>query len=83
MNFFRDKNGMGFEYAYMYPGMNKVMQAAGRVIRSESDQGVVLLIDERFGSNRYTSMFPTEWVHHNRVSNPGELGKILENFWCR
>ncbi len=83
MDFFKNKNSMGFEYAYMYPGMNKVMQAAGRVIRSELDRGVVLLIDERFGSNRYTSMFPQEWLHNNRVKNPEELGQILGAFWDR
>jgi len=83
MDFFMKKNSMGFEYAYMYPGMNKVMQAAGRVIRSESDRGVVLLIDGRFGSGRYTSMFPKEWLYNNRVKSPEELGWILEEFWNR
>ncbi|HYF83940.1 MAG TPA: ATP-dependent DNA helicase [Clostridia bacterium] len=81
MDFFKNKNSAGFEYAYMYPGMNKVMQAAGRVIRSELDRGAVLLIDERFGSNRYTSMFPQEWLHNNRVKSPEELGLILGKFW--
>jgi Rad3-related DNA helicase len=74
---------MGFEYAYMYPGMNKVMQAAGRVIRSESDRGVVLLIDERFDSRRYTCMFPQEWLHNNRVKSRQELVQILEKFWSQ
>jgi len=81
MDFFKNKNNMGFEYAYMYPGMNKVMQAAGRVIRSEHDRGVVLLIDERFDSSRYNSMFPEEWLYNNRVNSPLELGRILEKFW--
>jgi len=81
MDFFKDKNDMGFEYAYMYPGMNKVMQAAGRVIRSENDSGVVLLVDERFGSRRYTDMFPEEWQHNKRVKSTRELGKLLETFW--
>jgi DNA excision repair protein ERCC-2 len=83
MDFFKNKSSAGFEYAYMYPGMNKVMQAAGRVIRSELDRGAVLLIDERFGSNRYSSMFPQEWLHNNRVKNTEELGQILGNFWGR
>jgi DNA excision repair protein ERCC-2 len=81
MDYFKNKNNKGFEYAYMYPGMNKVMQAAGRVIRSERDRGVVLLIDERFGSSRYTGMFPEEWMHNKRVNNPAELESILEAFW--
>lgn len=83
MNYFAEKNNSGFEYAYMYPGMNKVMQAAGRVIRSEADRGVVLLIDERFGSSRYLSMFPPEWLHNKRVKSPEELGRILKEFWGR
>ncbi len=83
MEFFKKKNNMGFEYAYMYPGMNKVMQAAGRVIRSESDRGVVLLIDERFCSSRYTGIFPREWLHNNNVESHEELRRILEEFWSR
>ncbi|MDD4503808.1 MAG: ATP-dependent DNA helicase [Clostridiaceae bacterium] len=83
MEFFKHKNSMGFEYAYMYPGMNKVMQAAGRVIRSESDRGVVLLIDERFVSRRYTCIFPQEWLYNNRVKSHQELMRILEKFWSR
>ena len=51
----------GFAYAYRYPGMNKVLQAAGRVIRTEEDLGVVLLLDDRFGTAEYTRMFPLEW----------------------
>lgn len=83
MDFFQNKNNMGFEYAYMYPGMNKVMQAAGRVIRSELDRGVVLLVDERFGSSRYSDMFPREWLYNNRVKSPQELERILDEFWSR
>lgn len=83
MEFFKNKNRMGFEYAYMYPGMNKVMQAAGRVIRSELDRGVVLLIDERFDSRRYTGMFPQEWLNNNRVKSQQELVQILEKFWSQ
>lgn len=83
MDFFKHKNGMGFEYAYMYPGMNRVMQAAGRVIRSESDRGAVLLVDERFMSSRYINIFPPEWQHNNRVKNCQELKRILVKFWNR
>jgi Rad3-related DNA helicase len=72
---------MGFEYAYMYPGMNKVLQASGRVIRSERDRGVVLLIDERFVTGRYSSMFPEEWLHNKREKSPGELKLLLDKFW--
>jgi Rad3-related DNA helicase len=59
---FYDKRGEdGFFYAYLCPGMNKVLQSAGRVIRTEEDSGVILLLDERFASSRYRRMFPTEW----------------------
>lgn len=59
---FFDKEGLpGFDYAYMYPGMNKVLQAAGRVIRTEEDRGIILLLDERFREKRCRDTFPREW----------------------
>ncbi|MFV3325968.1 ATP-dependent DNA helicase [Pseudomonas sp. NY15372] len=53
--------GAGFDYAYLYPGVRKVIQAAGRVIRGDQDQGVLLLIDERFAEPRVRQMFPGWW----------------------
>ena len=70
----------GFEYAYMYPGINRVLQAAGRVIRSETDRGVVVLIDERFDSARYRSLFPAHW-HPLPVENPQQIESSVNNFW--
>ncbi len=61
--------GRGFEYAYLYPGMSRVIQAAGRVIRTETDVGVVALVGDRFAQERYTSLFPRDWF----VRNPREL----------
>ena len=59
-----DKDGRdGYDYAYVYPGMNKVMQAVGRVIRTEDDKGRVVLIDDRFLSQKYLDMMPYEWQH--------------------
>ena len=59
---FYDKRGEdGFFYAYLCPGMNKVLQSAGRVIRTEEDKGIVLLLDSRFSSLSYRQMFPAEW----------------------
>lgn len=81
MNYFQVKNGMGYENAYMYPGMNKVLQASGRVIRSETDKGMVLLIDERFSKSDYKRLFPKHWEHNIRVKNPKELEFRLNNFW--
>ena len=73
----------GFEYAYLYPGLNRVLQAAGRVIRSEQDRGAVLLIDERFAAPRYTSLFPREW-QPIRVRDREAVQTVLRTFWdCR
>ncbi len=58
----------GFDYAYRYPGMNKVLQAAGRVIRTENDTGIAVLMDERFGTGQYRTLFPKEWVNIKSVS---------------
>ncbi|OPX43177.1 hypothetical protein CLHUN_29270 [Ruminiclostridium hungatei] len=81
MEYFQKKNGMGYENAYMFPGMNKVLQAAGRVIRSENDRGVVLLVDERFSQRNYRSLFPKHWEHGSNVRNNRELQKKLQQFW--
>ncbi len=67
-DFFQKKSGTGFEVAYRYPGMNRVMQAAGRVIRTEQDRGIVILIDERFMQPGYRKLFPREWSHFLVVS---------------
>jgi DNA excision repair protein ERCC-2 len=78
--YYDKKNNLGFEYSYVYPGMNKVMQAAGRLIRSETDKGVILLIDERFVYSSYQKLFPQEWFPNIRV-NTNTLSKILNDFW--
>lgn len=79
--YFQDKNDMGFEYAYIYPGMNKVLQAAGRVIRTENDRGVVLLIDERFSNYNYRGLFPDEWSHIKKVRDSKSIEKEVKYFW--
>ncbi len=71
----------GFAYAYRFPGMNKVLQAAGRVIRTEEDRGVVALLDERFLGRDYRQLFPREWSNHH-VCRVDDIGEILENFWA-
>ncbi len=72
----------GFDYAYRFPGMNKVLQSGGRVIRTMKDRGVILLMDDRFFQARYESLFPREWLPVNRV-RPGELTERLREFWGR
>lgn len=71
----------GFEFAYMYPGLNRVLQAAGRVIRSDTDRGAVLLIDTRFATQRYARLFPREW-QPARVKSPQQLVHELRQFWA-
>ena len=61
------KDRDGYDYSYVYPGMNKVMQAAGRVIRTEQDRGTLLLIDDRFTSNKYIDLMPYEWLHYKVI----------------
>jgi len=80
-DYFNNKNGMGYEYAYMYPGMNKVLQAAGRVIRSEGDTGAVLLIDERYNHRNYVKLFPKHWHHAKNIKDQKSLENKLESFW--
>lgn len=70
----------GFDYAYRYPGMNKVLQAGGRVIRTESDIGVVVLLDERFLQGSYQRMFPVEWSNME-ITNLSDIEVKLKNFW--
>ena len=70
----------GFDYAYRYPGMNKVQQAAGRVIRTAEDKGVIVLLDERFLQRANLSLFPREWSHY-QVVNEMSLEEALKKFW--
>jgi DNA excision repair protein ERCC-2 len=65
----------------MYPGMNKVLQAAGRVIRSEEDKGVVVLLDDRFLNEGYQNLFPREWLQNIKVKSLKELKGSLSKFW--
>lgn len=70
----------GFAYAYRYPGMNKALQAAGRVIRTEEDKGVVALLDERYLGRDYLSLFPREWSDYERCLVT-DAAECLETFW--
>ncbi len=76
-----DEDGLdGFDYAYRYPGMNKVFQAAGRVIRTADDVGVVALLDERFLQTRNKQLFPREW-HGYKSCNRDGIGRLAAQFW--
>lgn len=80
-DYYNETIGQGFDYAYQLPGMNKVLQAVGRVIRGESDRGVVLLIDERFSASRYRTLFPAHWNHAKIVKNTKEITEQVTEFW--
>ncbi len=71
----------GREFAYLYPGMNRVLQAAGRVIRSEQDRGVLVLIDDRFRLPLYRRMLPSLWKGITCVGNPDALRFVVQRFW--
>ena len=81
--YFEEEYGQGFEYACLFPGMNRVIQSAGRVIRSETDRGVIVLIGKRFRYENYMNLFPRSWYD----SSPTELISKsyvddLERFWA-
>ena len=78
--YFEERGDCGFDYAYRYPGMNKVLQAAGRVIRTAEDLGIVVLLDERFCTAPYLKMFPREWTEYEKVSLR-KIEKRVERFW--
>jgi Rad3-related DNA helicase len=73
----------GREYAYIYPGMNRVMQAAGRVIRRDDDRGVLLLIDDRFKEGVYRKIIPEHWKNLKYTADTRSLGALLEKFWSK
>jgi Rad3-related DNA helicase len=70
----------GFDYAYRFPGMNKVLQSAGRVIRTTEDIGIVALLDQRFTSNQYQRLYPGEWKNIEYTTKEQVLDKMI-HFW--
>lgn len=81
VEYFKENEINGFNYAYTYPGMNKVMQAVGRLIRSETDKGAALLIDERYMWNDYRVLFKKEWDNYEVVMSTDELVDSLQRFF--
>ena len=78
--YFESRMQSGFDYSYLYPGMNKVLQSAGRVIRTENDKGIILLLDDRFLQEQYRAVFPREW-ENIKVCNIGSVNVCLREFW--
>lgn len=81
-DYFDEKEQKGFDYAYQYPGMNKVMQAAGRVIRTAEDEGIIALLDERFLRPDYQAIFPREWDEYYEIRQ-NNVGDVVKDFWKR
>lgn len=79
-SFYTENGENGFDYAYRYPGMNKVLQAAGRVIRTREDHGVILLLDERFRQREYSNLFPVEW-NDRKTCTLSNVEAQLQKFW--
>lgn len=80
--YFDEQGFRGFDYAYLYPGMNKVLQSAGRVIRTQEDRGVVLLLDDRFLDAGYREVFPREWGNYKLCRQENAAG-FMKEFWSR
>ena len=79
-NFFDDRGIDGFDYVYRFPGMNKVQQAAGRVIRTLFDVGVIALLDERFLQRENLRLFPREWESYKSCTLD-QVDGLLGEFW--
>ncbi len=81
--YFDERNLPGFAYAYTYPGMNRVLQAAGRVIRGEADRGLILLVDRRFSQEQYRELFPAHWNRPDRTRGADRIRQAAGGFWSR
>lgn len=71
----------GFDYAYTYPGMNKVVQAVGRVIRTKDDKGIAILFDDRYDHRKYKELFPKHWNHYQKIKKNDFIQSALKAFW--
>ncbi|AJA48228.1 ATP-dependent DNA helicase [Clostridium pasteurianum DSM 525 = ATCC 6013] len=82
--YFNENKRNGFLYSYVYPGINKVLQSAGRVIRTESDKGIIVLIDERYSENTYKKLLPAEWASIININNiTKNLNNVIREFWYK
>ena len=77
----KNDEGVGYDYAYTFPGMNNVLQAAGRVIRGADDVGVVVLADDRYATPKYRELFPAHWKGVRYAGNASSLAEIMRRFW--
>ena len=80
--YYEEHYGKGFEFAYLYPGMNRVIQSVGRLIRSETDRGVAVLVCQRFAQPQYSTLFPPDWSESMADARAGyNLATELSVFW--
>lgn len=79
-NYYDHVSGEGFDYAFRFPGINKVLQAAGRVIRTTEDRGIILLLDERFLQSDYQGLYPREWAKRE-ICNVSNVEERVLDFW--
>ena len=77
----KSDDGTGYDYAYTFPGMNNVLQAAGRVIRRAEDSGIVVLADDRYATPKYRALFPKHWEGVKYAGNASSLAEIIRRFW--
>jgi len=80
-NHFDNEFNEGFDYAYTYPGMNKVIQAVGRVIRTDEDKGIAVLFDDRYSHKKYRELFPRNWNHAIQIGKGQYLQSFIHKFW--
>lgn len=81
-DYYEEKSvGSGYDYSYVYPGMNSVLQAVGRVIRRQDDKGIAVLIDDRYADAKYRALFPKEWKRVKYAGNPASLAELARRFW--
>jgi len=82
--YYEDRYGKGFEFAYLYPGMNRVIQSVGRLIRTETDRGVAVLVCQRFAQPQYSTLFPPDWSDEEEGGLAHvDLADELQRFWSR
>ncbi len=79
--YYNEQDTDGFLYSYLYPGMNRVLQAAGRVIRTMNDKGTIILLDDRFLTMRYRNLFPETWKHYKVFRNIDSFETECTEFW--
>lgn len=82
-DYFNQNGNKGFAYSFINPGINRVMQAVGRLIRTENDKGVALLIDQRYSSSPYRHLFQNKWKNYSLVSSSKDIERELESFYCK